>query len=187
MKPGTRALGVAESHATGTESTVAGAVVRADRVLDGLSFSTITVGGTDSTDRYAALFERLDRPDVRYVLVAGVAPAWFNLVDVERLAAACDRPVVAVSFEASDGLADAIREQFTGDERADRLARYEALPERRALDVNDDRVFVRHAGCDEATADRVVRAFTPTGGRPEPLRVARLAARAADAFRESQA
>lgn len=183
MKPGTRALGIAESHADGTDSTVAGAVVRADRVLDGLAFSTITVGGTDSTDRYAALVDDLDRPDVRYVLLAGVAPAWFNVVDVDALAARCERPVVAVSFEASDGLADDIGEQFVGGDRADRLATYDALPERRRLVLGDgNAVFVRNAGCGDGTAARVVRAFTPEGGRPEPLRVARLAARAADAF-----
>ncbi|PSQ33541.1 DUF99 domain-containing protein, partial [Halobacteriales archaeon SW_12_69_24] len=51
---------------------------------------------------------------------------------------------------------------------------------RRPVTVNDERVFVRAVGCEEDEAADVVRAFTPEGGRPEPLRVARLAARAAD-------
>jgi endonuclease V-like protein UPF0215 family len=38
---------------------------------------------------------------------------------------------------------------------------------------------VRGVGLDEPT-ERVVAAFTPAGGRPEPLRVARLAARGVD-------
>jgi len=64
--------------------------------------------------------------------------------------------------------------------------------------VNDERVFVRAVGAEvepkpEADADspelapnceaaRIVRGHTPEGGRPEPLRVARLAARAGRTF-----
>jgi endonuclease V-like protein UPF0215 family len=45
--------------------------------------------------------------------------------------------------------------------------------------VNGETVFVRAVGPDADEAARIVRAFTPEGGRPEPLRVARLAARGA--------
>jgi hypothetical protein len=168
----------------GPQSVLAGAVVRADRVVDGLSFGTCTVGGTDATGAVARLFAALDREDVRYLLVAGVAPAWFNLVDLDRLRDAVDRPVISVSFEASPGLSGALRDQFAGEELADRLATYRSLPPRRRVDVGDDDVFVRSVGVDADEAARVVRAFTPTGGRPEPLRVARLAARGAREWRD---
>ncbi|WP_254543040.1 DUF99 family protein [Halomarina pelagica] len=185
MTVGGRALGIAESYTDRERSTVAGAVVRTDRALDGLEFSSISVGGTDSTERLISLWERLDREDVRYVLVAGVAPAWFNVVDLPRLAETVDRPVVAVSFEESEGLEPALREAFSGDALDERLDVYERLPERRRVDLNGETVYVRGAGIDADEADEVVRTFTPEGGRPEPLRVARLAARAADAFRHT--
>ncbi|MCO8268209.1 DUF99 family protein [Haloferax sp. AB510] len=72
MKSGSRALGVAESSPgaaraptddadgahfstdTSPESVLCGAVVRADRVVDGLAFETCTVGGDDATDATAA-------------------------------------------------------------------------------------------------------------------------------------
>ncbi|MFC7155869.1 DUF99 family protein [Halomarina halobia] len=180
-----RALGIAESYADPERSTVAGAIVRTDRALDGLAFSSISVGGTDSTERFVSLWGTLDREDVRYVLVAGVAPAWFNVVDLPRLAETVERPVVAVSFEESEGLEPALREAFSGDALDERLDTYERLPERRRVDLNGETVYVRGAGIDAAAAAEVVRAFTPEGGRPEPLRVARLAARAADAFRHT--
>jgi endonuclease V-like protein UPF0215 family len=116
-------------------------------------------------------------------MLAGVAPAWFNLVDLVTLAERVDRPVVAVSFEASGGLEPALREQFAGDALDDRLAVYRRLPERHRVEVADEALFVRAVGCDAATATDLVQRRTPEGGRPEPLRVARLAARAADAFR----
>ena len=181
MKSGVRALGVAESY-RGQTSTLAGTVVRASRVVDGFVFGRCTVGGRDATDAVADLFDRLDRADVRYLLVAGLAPAWFNLLDLHALHEATDRPVLSVSFEDSEGLEPAIREAFEGDAREWRLETYRAQPARQRVAVDDDTVFVRSVGIDDDAAADVIRAFTPAGGRPEPVRVARLAARAAEDF-----
>lgn len=185
MKAGARALGVAESS-RGDRSTIAGALVRASRVVDDLAFRTCTVGGTDATDAVCRLWDDLAREDVQYVLVAGIAPAWYNVLDLHAIAAHVDRPVLSVSFEASDGLEPAIREGFADDPdaREERLSTYRAQPQRRRLDVNGEEIFLRHVGIDAGEADAVIREFTPEGGRPEPLRVARLAARAADRFRQ---
>jgi len=177
VKPGARVLGVAASDA-GSRSYLAGVLVRRDRTVDGFAFADCTVGGTDATAAAIDLFGRLDREDCRLVLCAGVAPAWFNLLDLPRLHEAVSRPVVAVSFEESAGLEPALREQFDGDALADRLAVYGSLPPRHPVEVNDERVFVRAVGCDVDRAAAAVRETTPAGGRPEPLRVARLAARA---------
>ena len=182
MKAGVRALGVAESYRN-QNSTLAGTVVRADRAVDDFVFGTCTVGGTDATDAISTLFERLDRPDIRYVLVAGIAPAWFNIVDLHALADATDRPVIAVSFEESDGLADSIREAFDGRGASRRLATYHAQPDRHPVSLGTDTVYVRSVDISADEAADVVRGFTPEGGRPEPLRVARLAARGVDQFR----
>jgi len=185
VKPGVRALGIAESYDT-ERSTLAGAVVRVDRVVDGFVFGSCTVGGTDATATICSLVDRLDRPDVRYLLVAGIAPAWFNVVDLRRLHDATDRPVLSITFEESQGLASAIREAFDGDARQRRLATYRAQPARRRVTVGDDAVFVRSVGVEDDRADEVVCAFTPEGGRPEPVRVAREAARAADRYRRDE-
>jgi endonuclease V-like protein UPF0215 family len=122
---------------------------------------------------------------VQYLLLAGIAPAWFNLIDLPALADAVSRPVCSLSFEASPGLEPALREGFSGDALDERLATYRAQPPRRRVEVNDDAVWVRAVGVDDDRAAEIVRAYTPEGGRPEPLRVARLAARAARRFRAS--
>ncbi|EMA33390.1 endonuclease dU [Halobiforma nitratireducens] len=185
MKPGVRALGVAESYRGGAErSTLAAAVVRADRVVDGLAYGSCTVGGTDATDAVVSLVTDLGRPDARYVLLGAVAPAWYNLLELSRLHEALDRPVVAVTFEESDGLEASIRDAFAGTDRRERLERYRALPDRRELSVDGgtETVYVRACGLEAERVDEVVRGFTPEGGRPEPIRVARLAARAGETF-----
>jgi hypothetical protein len=181
LKAGARALGVAESYGGDDvdRSVLCGAVVRADRVADGFAFESCRVGGTDATEAIRSLFADLDREDVQYVLVSGIAPAWFNLVDLHALHDALDRPVVSVAYEDSPGLEAALREQFSGEALRERLDTYRAQPDRQRLHVDGETVFVRAIGVDADEAARVVRAFTPEGGRPEPLRVARLAARAA--------
>ena len=178
MKSGRRALGIAASDRD-RRSHLAGAVVRADRAVDGFDFGTCTVGGSDATAEVCDLFDRLGRDDLGYVFLSGIAPAWFNLFDLHAIGDHTGLPTLSVSFEASPGLDAAIRNAFD-DEAAveDRLATYRAQPDRRELSVNDETVFVRSVGLDPDEADEVVRAYTPTGGRPEPLRVARLAARA---------
>ncbi len=180
LKPGARVLGVAESYKE-PESTVAGAVVRVDRTVDGFGFGTCTVGGTDATEAIHSVFDRLGREDVQFVMIAGIAPAWFNIVDLHELHEATGLPVLSVSFEESPGLETAIADAFDGEKRARRLETYRAQPPRRPVEPEPP-VFVRAVGCSAERAATVVRHATETG-RPEPVRVARLAARAVDRFR----
>ena len=182
MTAPSRTLGIAFSDGDRT-SRVAGAVVRADGTLDGLAFERCAVGGTDATDAVVRLFDALGREDVRHVACAGVAPAWFNLLDLRRLHEALDRPVYAVSYEASPGLEPALREAFDGDELDRRLGVYRSLPPRVRVDRNEsdanDPLFVRAVGLDDDRATTVVRDGVREGfRRPEPLRIAALAASA---------
>ncbi len=186
MKSGTRALGIAESYRE-ERSHLAGVVVTPDRTVDGVSLSSCTVGGTDSTAGVVDCYRRLDRDDIRYVFVSGIALAWYNVFDLSAAAKAIDRPVLSVTFESSEGLERSLREHFTGGDLDERLAIYEALSPRERIDVNGHDVYVRSAGLSDGTgpsAATIVRAFTPEGGRPEPVRVSRLVARAVADDRE---
>ena len=184
MKQGVRALGVAESYRE-KRSTFAGVVVRANRVVDGLAFASCTVGGTDATATVCELFDRIDREDLQYLFLSGIAPAWYNILNLAEIYEQCALPTIAISFEESEGLSAAIRSEFDGGECNRRLERYDALPERRELSVGRETLYYRGVGIEESHAREVIRAFTPDGGRPEPLRVARLAARGADEYRRS--
>lgn len=185
MKSGVRALGVAESY-RGDTSVLAGAVVTADRVTDGFSFATCSVGGLDATQTVCSIYDALDREDVRYLMLSGIAPAWYNVLDLWAIYRHVDRPVLSVSFEASEGLEVGLEEAFEGEELDRRLDIYHAQSPRERLTVNDQPLFVRSVGLGDTDPADVVKAFTPVGGRPEPLRVARLAARGVDEFRHRE-
>jgi endonuclease V-like protein UPF0215 family len=82
-----------------------------------------------------------------------------------------------VTYEDSEGLEEEIAAHFPGDE--ERVAAYRRLGGRLPLHLsNGYTAYIRSAGIDDDTAGRVVDAFTLEGRVPEPLRVARLAARA---------
>ena len=192
MTAPSRTLGIAFSDGDRI-SRLAGAVVRSDGTLDGLAFERCTVGGTDATDAAIALFDALDREDVRHVACAGIAPAWFNLLDLHRLHEALDRPVYAVSYEPSPGLGPALREAFDGDALDRRLDVYRSLPPRVRVERDGesdeeragDPLFVRAVGIGDDRAAAAVRELVREGfRRPEPLR---LAAIAASAHREATA
>jgi endonuclease V-like protein UPF0215 family len=182
-------VGIAESFSDET-STLAAVVMRADRAVEAVSFGTCTVGGSDATTAITALLERLDRPDARYVFVAGVALAWYNVLDLHAIFEHADRPVLAVTFEESDGLEPAIRDAFDdADARDQRLDAYRALPDRWSVSVDVGEstatVYVRALGLHREHARDVVRGFTVESDRPEPVRVAREVARAGDDFRDA--
>ncbi|MFA9516829.1 DUF99 family protein [Halopenitus sp. H-Gu1] len=191
MKPGSRSLGIAFSDGP-ERSRIGGALVRVNGRVDDLVGGSCDVGGTDATAAVIDIFETLDREDVRRLVIAGIAPAWFNLVDLRTVHRAVDRPVLSVSFEASPGLEPAIREAFDGDERRDRLAIYRSLPDRHRVGIGGSGVdgdsiedettsdlFVRSAGIEPERADEIVRALRINDAqRPEPVRVAKRTARA---------
>lgn len=181
-------LGIAESYAgarsPGEPSTLAGVVVRLDRSVDGVVFGSLTIGGLDGTDAIIELFSTLEREDVQYLLLSGIAPAWYNLLDLHAIYDRIDRPVCAVSYEDSAGLEEPLTEAFSGEELDRRLAIYERQPPRKRIEIGDREPYWRGVGIDGEEATTLLSATTPEGRRPEPLRVARLAARAADRFRE---
>lgn len=181
IKGGTRALGIAESYSN-NRSTLAGVITRADRSVDGFAFSTCTVGGLDASDAIIDIYHQLDREDIAFVFIAGVALAWYNILDIDRLRSEIPLPIVLVTFEESEGLESAIDDAFSNDDRQSRRALLDALPPREPVTVGNDRIFIRSIGLEMDAAQSIITTYTPRGGRPEPLRVARLAARAADSW-----
>ncbi len=175
-KKGLRALGIAESYAGRTNSTLAGVVMRKDLRIDGFCCGRVTVGGMDATDTILAMIHDLDRRDINVVLLSGCVIAWFNVIDPVRIADESGIPVICVTYEESDGLLDDLRYHFPGDE--DRMQVYLRLGERIPVELGNDRtIYLRAAGIGYPDAARFCRDFTLEGKIPEPLRVARLCAR----------
>lgn len=175
-KKGLRALGIAESYAGRSRSVLAGVVMRKDLRIDGFTSGRVTVGGMDATDIILQMIHELDRRDINVVLLSGCVIAWFNVIDVQRVAEETGIPVICVTYEESDGLLDDLRHHFPDDE--DRIQAYLRLGEREPVDLGGNRtIYLRATGIGYPDAARFCRDFTLEGKIPEPLRVARLLAR----------
>jgi endonuclease V-like protein UPF0215 family len=177
-KRGLRALGIAESFTGRASSTMAGVVMRKDLRIDGISLASLTVGGMDATDAVLSIVASLARRDINVVMVGGSVIAWFNILDPEAISERSGLPVIVVTYEDSEGLEADILHHFPGDE--DRLRAYQKLGSRVPVQIGEGaEVFIRAAGISPDDAARVLRDFTRDGKVPEPVRVARLVARAA--------
>lgn len=178
-KPALRVLGIAESFArSSSTSTIAGVIMRADLRVDGLAYAHATVGGDDGTEAVLSLCRKLNRSDVNALILSGVALSWFNIIDLERIFEEIQRPLVCLTYEESPGLEKYIREHFPSPDEKLRL--YCKLGERQGFFLRTGhQVFVRVWGATPDEARILLNKFTRDGRVPEPVRLARLAARAA--------
>jgi hypothetical protein len=176
-KKGLRVLGIAESFSSDNRSILAGVVMRKDLRVDGFSFETTTVGGMDATDSVVALYRNFYRKDINAVMISGCVISWFNIIDPLRIREETGRPTIVVTYEDSDGIEKDIIHHFPHDEV--RLSCYRALGTRIPhLLPTGHTIYMRAYGISDEDAGALCSAFTYDGKIPEPIRVARLFARA---------
>jgi uncharacterized protein len=179
-KTGIRVLGVAESFRQGQASSVlAGVVMRSDYVIDGVALGKTRVGGDDATGAIVGLYRKLSRNDVNLIMVSGAILSLYNIVDVDKLSARTKLPALCLTYKETAGIEDSIRRHFPGQAES-KLHAYRKLGKRMGVRLGSGyRVYVRAAGLEAKDSKRVLDAFTLQGSIPEPVRVAKLMARAA--------
>jgi endonuclease V-like protein UPF0215 family len=170
-------LGVAESFKkSGKRSTLAGVVMRRDLVIDGMVFGSATIEGDDATDSIISMHGSLARDDINCILLDGLVISMYNIIDGERVAAETGLPVLAITFEDSKGLEGSIKHHF--DSWQSKLEHYKRLGEREKVVLKTGKsLFIRCWGLNQKRAVEILNSFTLQGSVPEPIRVAKLAAR----------
>jgi endonuclease V-like protein UPF0215 family len=178
-KPAIRVLGIAESFVRRLPiSRLAGVVMRADLRIDGVALASATVGGNDATCAVLEIYEELDRADVNVLLLSGAVISWFNIIDIHEIFEKTEKPVICLTYEDSPGLEGYIREYFPNPD--EKLRSYEQLGSRQLIRLKTGyEVYVRTIGATPEDARTLINKFTLDGRIPEPVRVARLVARAA--------
>ncbi|HVP94391.1 MAG TPA: DUF99 family protein [Methanoregulaceae archaeon] len=175
-KKGTRALGIAESYSGREQSVLCGVSMRKDGNIDGIRFVSVSVGGLDATHAVISLIQDFERRDINIILLGGCIISWFNIIDTRRVNEATGIPVICVTYENSDGLLTDIRRHFPDDEY--RLSLYRGLGDRIPVYLETGKtIYIRPFGIPERDAATICDQFTLDGRIPEPIRVARLAAR----------
>ena len=194
-KPALRVLGIAESFErpcalfadpvsttpsppASSRSMLAGVVMRADRRVDGLAYARASVGGDDATRAVLEICRRLDRRDINALFLSGAAISWFNIIDLVAVFEEVSRPLICLTYEESEGLEKYLREYFPEPE--EKIERYRSLGMREKIRLKTGyELFVRVHGATVEEARILLNKFTLDGRVPEPVRLARMAARAA--------
>ena len=179
-KKGIRALGIAESFKKiqSKRSVLAGVVMRSDMIIDGFIFGSAEIGGDDATDEIVSMFQRLDRNDINVIMIGGSVISMYNIIDIDSLGARTNTPVISVTFEESEGLEPHIKHHFP-ESWEKKLSAYNKLGAREAVKLHTNHiVYVRPYGISLEISKRILDKFTIQGAIPEPIRLARLLARA---------
>jgi uncharacterized protein len=177
-KRGVRVLGIAESFkGSDSSSTLAGVVMRRDLIIDGMVFGSVTIKGNDSTQNILDLVGSLKRNDVNCIMLDGLIISIYNIIEGEEINKKACIPVIAITFRDSQGLEETIRRHFPNDLL--KLEKYHKLGQREKMVLKTGKlVFVRYWGLNSTEATTIINSFTLQGSIPEPIRIAKLAARA---------
>ena len=147
--------------------------------VDGLLVTRVRVDGTDGTDRVLAMLRGSPfLAGARAVLVDGITVAGFNVLDLERLSRRLRRPVVSVTRRPPD--LPAMRAALAKYFPADAARRYRLVERHRPFAASpvDPSLWISIAGGLRREARQLLPRTIAVGRWPEPLRLARLIARA---------
>ena len=179
IKPEIRVLGIDDGkflpHTQGCV-TVVGVVFRGGISIDGVMHTTIAIDGLDATEKLASMINSSPHHrQLRLVMLNGVTFAGFNVVDINKLYAATNLPVLAITNHKPD--LEKIREALKNLPNTE--ARWESILA--AGPINDvtsrgTRIYVELAGIELNDAQKIIELTSTRSSIPEPLRVAHLIA-----------
>ncbi|MBI4392997.1 MAG: DUF99 family protein [Euryarchaeota archaeon] len=180
MKPDSRVLGIDDAPFSFSDPSVpiVGVVMRGGGYIDAVLKSSVTVDGTDSTERLIDMIGKSRyKEQPKAVFLDGAALGGFNVVDVEALHDAIDVPVVTVTRDEPDiaAMEKALKTRFPDwKERLEKLGTEGLEP----FSTAHSPIHVRRVGIERAETEELLKLFTFQGVVPEPLRVAHLIATA---------
>lgn len=178
-KKGIRVLGIAESFKkTSMCSMLSGIVMRRDLVIDGMIFGNATIEGNDSTKNILSMYKSLKRNDINCIMLDGLVISMYNIIDGRELQERTNVPVIAITFKDSEGLEGAINHHFFNDPKM-KLEQYHRLGHRDKILLKTGKIlFIRYWGIGLKETQIIINSFTLQGSIPEPVRIAKIAARA---------
>ena len=171
-------LGIAESGLTGSiHSILAGVMMRADLIIDGIVWDKVSIQGMDSTITIIEMIRRMSRSDFNGILLRGTIIAGYNIVDLTLLHETFGLPAISVTSEPQENLRDHLIHTFPSEWKPRwEVACRNGEPKSLSLETGS-KVFLQWKGSDWNEVQSLIRRLTRFGGIPEPLRVARMLAR----------
>ncbi len=179
-KRGIRALGISESFRKElwNKSVLGGVIIRSDLVVDGVIFGTSTLGGDDATESIIDMYKRLMRNDINVIILAGAIISRYNIIDIDKVGYETGTPIICVTFKESNGIEEQIKHHFPKKWNK-KIEDYRKIGKQEEICLKTGyKIYIRRYGLDLDLAKKTLDKFTLQGSVPEPIRVARILARA---------
>ncbi|MEM3153227.1 MAG: DUF99 family protein [Candidatus Bathyarchaeia archaeon] len=181
IKPEIRVLGVDDGifkpHTKGLVPVV-GVVFRGGYWLDGVMHTKVRVDGFEATRKIASMIKGSPHyKQLRVIMLNGVTIAGFNVVDIKRLNADTELPVIAVTRDKPnfDEIYEALKKLPKSEERWKAILNAGELYEV-PIRSGKGKIYMQTAGISEEDARKILQLTSTRSYIPEALRVAHLIA-----------
>jgi hypothetical protein len=181
VKPEIRVLGIDDGvftpHTRGF-ALIVGVVFRGGYWLDGVMHTRVKVDGMDATRKMTSMIVNSPhRKQLRIIMLNGVTCAGFNVIDIEKLNAETNLPVIAVTREKPNlsEIRKALRNLPQGEKRWNIMS---TIGEPLEVHTRSKSavVYMQTAGICEEDAQKILKVTSTRSSVPEALRVAHLIA-----------
>ncbi len=167
-----RVMGIAESFSINPPlSFISGIVMRRDFNVDGAAIASITVSGSDATDKVIDMYRKMKRNDISAIIINGCVLSMYNIVEAEKVKEQTSLPVVCIASREGKNLENTM--VLHND--VNKIEAYRRLGKQSCIMLKTGYyIWVRAFGLNLNEATNLLNLYTITGRVPEPVRVARL-------------
>ena len=153
------------------KTLILGVFFRGGSFMDGVLSAVVDVDGTDSSDRIIHMVNRSKfKPQLRAIMMKGIAVAGFNLIDIQKISRKTRVPVIIVMRRMPEQKRMArILKKLGKSRRIKHMEKAGNIHKARGL-------YIQFFGTTLAKAKEILRISCSRSNIPEPIRVAHLMA-----------
>jgi hypothetical protein len=158
---------------------VIGVIYRGGKILDGALTTSISVDGTDATEKIVKLINTSrHKQQLKVIMFDGITLGGFNVLDIKEIHDQTNIPVIVINRKHPNlvKVRKALENFEDGEERWKIILRAGKIKECYVKDFQ--KIYYQNMGMDEDKTKEVIKLSTTRGYIPEPLRVAHLLATA---------
>ncbi len=182
IKPEIRVLGVDDGKFKPCKRgfvPVVGVVFRGGYWLDGVMHTKVRVDGVEATNKIASMvLESPHYKQLRVIMLDGITFAGFNIVDIKRLNAKTELPVIAVTREKPNfsEVREALENLPKNEERWKAVLNAGEVFEVPVRGNKKEKIYMQISGINEEDARKILQLTSTRSHIPEALRVAHIIA-----------
>jgi hypothetical protein len=176
MKQEIRILGIDDApfdkfKDKGKDLLVVGTIYRGGNYMDGLLSTKIKVDGSNSTSRLTRMVNKCKfKPQIRVIMLDGIALGGFNIIDIEKLHKKTSIPVIVVIRRMPD-----FRKIKQTLRKLGKAKKYRLI-EKAGKPVKINSIYAQFKGITKEQAKAIIKISSIHSLLPEPIRVAHIIA-----------